>query len=350
MKALRLLSPGNLKLQNNVRIPKVCSDSILLKVNYCGICSSDIKFIDKSHRIKKYPITLGHEISGTIEEVGKNIKQFSKDDKITLGAEIPCGECYYCKTAREDYCINQKSVGTLLNGGFAEYILLDPKFIKYGPILKLKKNTSLKYASLSESVACVFNGIENTKENIFNSILILGCGYMGILFAYILRKKYKNKKILMVDNNIDRINYISELGIASVLKKDFDDKNFISDVLCRNNSHKFEFVVSANNLLISHKLSIELVAKGGFVNLFGGVPKDNNDSLNISSNKIHYDQIHLSGSFSSNKSQLKKAFTFIDGNKKFFKNLITEASKLDEAIKYFNLVRDNKVIKAVVKI
>ena len=350
MKALRLISPGNLKLLNNVKVPKVSDNSILLKVNYCGICSSDIKFIDKSHRIKKYPITLGHEISGTIEKIGKKVNNFKINDKIILGAEIPCGICHYCKTKRSDFCTNQKSVGTLLNGGFSEYLLLDSHFINFGPISKINKNDSLKYASLSESVACVFNGIENTKQNTFNSILILGCGYMGIVFAYVLSKKFKNKKILMVDNNFERIKYISKLKIASVYKKDFKDKNFITEILKKNDSNKFDFVISSNNLLISHELSMELVSKGGFVNLFGGIPRENDDILHISANKIHYDQIHLSGSFSSNKSQLQQAFKFINKNKSFFKNLITEVLDLDQALKYFNLVRENKVIKAIVKI
>ena len=109
-------------------------------------------------------------------------------------------------------------------------------------------------------------------------------------------------------------------------------------------------MISSNNLLISHELSMELVSKGGFVNLFGGIPRENDDILHISANKIHYDQIHLSGSFSSNKSQLQQAFKFINKNKSFFKNLITEVLDLDQALKYFNLVRENKVIKAIVKI
>ena len=68
----------------------------------------------------------------------------------------------------------------MLNGGFSEYILLGPNFIKFGPIIKINKNYSLKYASLSESVACVFNGIENTKQNTFNSIIILGLSLIHI--------------------------------------------------------------------------------------------------------------------------------------------------------------------------
>ena len=164
MKALRLSSPGNLDLKMNILKPKVSPNSMLLKVHYCGICSSDIKFIDKAHRVKKYPLTLGHEISGTISQIGKNIKNYKINDKIALGAEIACGKCFYCSTNRSDYCEKQRSVGTMIDGGFAEYLLIDANFIKYGPITKLKKNADLSLACLSESVACVFNGIEIAKK------------------------------------------------------------------------------------------------------------------------------------------------------------------------------------------
>ena len=153
MKALRLSSPGNLELKMNISKPKVGPNSMLLKVQYCGICSSDIKFIDKSHRVKKYPLTLGHEIAGTIIQIGKNVKNYELDDKIALGAEIACGKCFYCSTNRSDFCEKQTSVGTMIDGGFAEYLLIDSNFIKNGPIIKLQKNADLSLACLSESVS-----------------------------------------------------------------------------------------------------------------------------------------------------------------------------------------------------
>jgi len=113
--------------------------------------------------------------------------------------------------------------------------------------------------------------------------------------------------------------------------------------------NKFEFVISANNNLISHNMALDFVSRGGCVNLFGGIPKKINDKLSISANKIHYDQINITGSFSSNKIQLNKAYKFINNNKKFFRNIMSKPIAISKAIEYFDLVRANKVIKVAVK-
>ena len=349
MKALRLSSPGNLEIKKNIPKPRVGPNSILLKVHYCGICSSDIKFIDKAHRVKKYPLTLGHEIAGTIAQIGKNIKNYKIDDKIVLGAEIPCNRCFYCKTNRNDFCEKQTSVGTIIDGGFAEYFLLNSNFIKNGPIIKLLKNADLSLAFLSESVACVLNGIEISKKNNFHSVLILGCGYMGLVFGYIFSKLYKKTNTVIVDNNIERLSIAKKNGIKNALEINFKNKNIYKKIINKNNNYKFDFVISANNNLISHKMALDFVSRGGCVNFFGGIPKNINDKLNISANKIHYDQINITGSFSSNKIQLNKAYKFIINNETFFRSILSKPVAISKAIEYFNLVRTNKVIKAAIK-
>ena len=318
MKALRLLSPGKLKLQNTITVPKINPNSFLIKVEYCGICSSDIKFIDKSHRIKNYPVTLGHEISGTIIKIGSKVKKFKLNDKIAIGAEIGCGKCIYCSTDRIDFCINQKSVGTKIDGGFADYFYVSSRFIKYGPIIKLEKDANMLLACLSESVACVINGIEIVKKNKFNSIIILGSGYMGLVFCYLLKKKYRSKNITIIDNNNSRLKIAKVMGIKSTLCINLKEKKLADKILKKNKMQKFDFVVSANNNMNSHKLCLDLVSKGGAINLFGGVPKNSDDTIKISANKIHYEQIHFTGSFSSNKKQLQSAYNFIKENKSFF--------------------------------
>ena len=350
MRALQLTSPGKLKLKENIAVPKINSSSILLKVEYCGICSSDIKFIDKSHRVKKYPITLGHEIAGTIVKIGKKVKKFKINDKIALGAEIGCGVCFYCKTNRIDFCNNQISVGTIIDGGFADYFVINSNFINNGPIIKLDKKSDMSLACLSESVACVINGIEIAKQNNFHSVVILGCGYMGLIFSYVLKKMYNTDTITIIDNNSKRLQIANQIGLKSTMCLNLKEKNISEKILKKNKMQKFDFVISANNNLSSHKLAIDLVSRGGCVNLFGGIPKSVNDVINISVNKIHYDQINLTGSFSSNKRQLKLAYNFIKKNKLFFYQIVSKPIDISQAIEYFNHVRFNKIFKGVVRI
>ena len=315
MKALQLIGPGNIKIIDDIRVPNCNAESVILKVKYCAICSSDIKFIDKGHRIDNYPITLGHEISGEVFEVGKKVRKFKVGDKLALGAEIPCGNCRFCKNNNDHLCENQLSVGTKIDGGFSEYILLNKRFIANGPIVKLDKLADMKLSSLSESIACVINGIEITNRNKFDSVLILGAGYMGIIFGIVLKKKYNVKNIIISDINPKRLQYINKLGFKNTVQVDFEDKNSIKKILRKNKNNKFDFVISANNQISSHRVTTNLVDKGGIINLFGGIPKNIKDTLLLPTNKMHYDQYSITGSFSSNLKQLKAAVKFISKNR-----------------------------------
>ena len=323
MKALKLISPGNLRVMKKLSMPKLSNDSIIIKVKYCGICSSDIKFIDKGHRIKKYPIILGHEISGNVYKVGKKIKKFKVGDHVVLGAEVPCNEknkCFFCKKNKKIYCEKQQSVGTTINGGFADYIKIDKNFINNGPIIKITKNIDHKYTCMAESIACVINGLEFSEIIDKSSVLILGSGYIGLLFLLLCKKYYKFKNVSIVDLNLNRLKIAQTLGADCILETNINNKDLTKKIIKLNNNKKFDFVVSANNNIISHRVAPNLVNKGGCVNLFGGIPKGKNDIIKISSNYIHYNQIKIGGTFSSDINHLKKAVSFnnfLFGNLRF---------------------------------
>ena len=117
-KSIDLIKNKKLKIvEKKVRINK--KENIYIKVESCGICSSDLKFIKTGSRIKKFPITLGHEISGKI----------SNSKNVILCAEVPCKKCYYCKnlTNNTNLCSNPVSIGSNFNGGFSNYFIVKKK-------------------------------------------------------------------------------------------------------------------------------------------------------------------------------------------------------------------------------
>jgi len=352
MKALQLVSPGNLKITNKIPIPKLNNNSLIIKIKYCGICSSDIKFSDKGHRIKKYPVILGHEISGNVYKVGKNIKGYKIGDHVVLGAEVACGKknCFFCNNNLKIYCENKNSVGTLINGGFAEYIVINKHFVENGPILKISQKIDHKLTCMAESFSCVINGIEyaNIKSN--NSVIILGSGYMGILFVLLCKRLYNLNNIFVVDLNAKRLKIAKNMGAKEILRGNLCNINTQKRILKLNNNQKFDFVVSANNNIKSHRSAFNFVRNGGFINFFGGVPKGEDDKITLSSNLLHYSQIRVSGTFSSDIRHLKKAVNFILKNKNIIRKLITNIINIDNIVKYFSLVKSNKTIKVLVKL
>lgn len=345
IKKLILTSPGKIEVKNKI-IPKINNDEILLQVLYCGICSSDLKFINKEHRINKYPITLGHEICGKVVKKGKNIKKFNNGDYLIFGAEVPCMKCDNCNKSETTNCIKQTSIGTNYNGGFTKLMKLSKKIINNGPIIKINKKINPKYACLSESVACVINGLEfpNFKNYKNKSLLILGSGYMGLLFTLLAKKKYFFKSITNVDFNIERLKLAKKLGANEIIH--INKKNIEKKIKRK----LYDFVVTANNNVESQKLSLNVVNKGGVINFFGGIPKSEFKRIEIDTNYLHYNQIKVGGTFSSDINHLKLAIKFIEKNQKNFDRLISKIININEIEENLKLLIKQKLIKVLVKL
>ena len=316
-KAIKLVAPKKIQECNEeINLKK---KSVLIKVLNCGICSSDIKFIFKNSRIKKFPITLGHEISGEIVIVGTKVKKFKKGQKIVLGAEIPCHKCFKDKNVENNLCNNPLSIGSIVNGGFAQYIIFEENDLIRCPKVIYHSKKEINYICLSESVACVVNGLESVNFDHNKSILILGSGYMGLLFA-LVSSFYKNKQIFIADYDKKRLSLAKKLGAETILLTKNNIRNK-KNILKKNKNLKYDIVISANSNFYSHKSSVNFVKNNGYINFYGGLVK--NKKFYIDINYIHYKQIKLTGSFSSNQIHLNKAFQIIKKNNNKIKYLIT---------------------------
>ena len=310
---------------------KISNNDIVIKVESCGICSSDLKFISTGSRIKKYPIILGHEISGTVYKIPKNFKSLKIGDKLAFGAEIPCNNCSSCKKFNSDtnLCDHPMSVGSNIDGGFSNYFIINKKIFNSIPHVIYQNKKYQKYACLSESLACVINGMEvsNFKKN--NTIAIIGAGYMGLLFTCVA-KAMKAKYISVIDFNSKRLKIAKKLGANYVFKPKKNSKNsFQKNILKPTKNLGYDIVISANGNLKSHNLACTLASKMGAVNLFGGIPKNKAGGLKIDSNLLHYKQIKITGSFSSNKKHLKNKFNIIKNKSIDFSKIVTSYANYD---------------------
>lgn len=335
-KSIYLTGVNKLKVfKKNQSVKK---NELLVKVDSCGVCSSDLKFIYSGSRIKKYPIILGHEISG---KIGKN-------KHIVFGAEIPCKKCDSCKKLNNlsNLCNNPISVGSNFDGGFSNYFVLKKNLLPKVPHVIYKGRKSLKYASLSESLACVINGLEITNFKKNQSIVVLGAGYMGLLFVALAKIK-KAKIISVVDFNEKRLKIAKSLGANYLIKPSESNKKTKDKILKPSNFLGYDAVISATSSLKAHELSCELVGKNGTVNLFGGIPNNSNRKLKVDSNFIHYKQAKITGSFSSNQSHLDKAFKIIRNNSIDFSKIVTSYTNFKNFKNKVKLLKNRKEIKSI---
>jgi propanol-preferring alcohol dehydrogenase len=122
MKAMVLEKKGDKLKEKEVPVPKINDDQVLIKVNACGVCHTDLHIVDEELTEPKLPLIIGHEIIGNVVKTGSNVKKFKVGDKVGVPwLGYTCGHCKYCKRGQENLCVNAKFTGYTMDGGYAEY-------------------------------------------------------------------------------------------------------------------------------------------------------------------------------------------------------------------------------------
>ena len=191
MKAARWIGKGKIELFEKEK-PLINDDEILLKVKVIGICGTDIHIIDEKIAIKSPPLILGHEFSGEIVEIGRNVKGVKVGDSVAVESFIGCGYCYYCRKGYLHMCLNGGEMGITLDGGWQEYIN-----VPYLNVHKLPNNMSFEQGAMVEMVSCPFGAIARTNIQIGDDVLVLGSGPAGLIFVQLAKLKGARKIILV---------------------------------------------------------------------------------------------------------------------------------------------------------
>jgi len=313
----------------NKKVENLDNIFLIIKVQSCMICGSDIRiYKEGSNRIKK-PTIIGHETSGLV--VFSKLKKFKIGNKVSLGADFE----------KE----NNLAFGYEVDGGFSQYIFLKKKYASKAPIAKFKKNISFDEAALAEPLACCLNGFEkmNFKRN--KIVAIFGAGPIGLMIA-LLAQKFRSKKIIIIDNNKKRLKYSKKILKCETIQ--FNKFSFISDFYKINNKSGADYIFTANPSVETHKLALKIANKGCFINLFGGVSKVKS-KITIDSNYIHYNEINLMGSHGSSAKQHIKALRMIEHKEINLKKLITHKYKLSQIKKAYDTSLEGKALKIAIK-
>lgn len=164
--------------------PEISADTdVLLQVAYCGICGTDLG-IYSCHHPAKPGVTMGHEYAGTVVDAGNAVAHLKKGDKVAVDPNLKCGFCYYCQNGQSSQCewmAKGNTLGIFADGGLAPF-----NVAPVSAIYKLPNDMSLKDAALVEPLSCVLNAISAADIQPGDSVLIIGAGPIGSLFADLL--------------------------------------------------------------------------------------------------------------------------------------------------------------------
>ena len=313
-------------------IPEIGDNDVLMKVRASGICGSDVM---EWYRIKKAPLVLGHEVTGDIVEIGKNVKKYMPGDTVFATHHVPCDECDYCLTGHETTCQTFQTQNNFLPGGFAQYLKVSGKSVDTG-ILKLPDNVSYEQGSFIEPLGTVVRGMRAVDLKPGDSTLVLGTGIAGLLNIKLARALGAGT-VIATDINDYRLEKASKFGAEYVVRADEDVPAYVRKVMGGKLASK---VIVCTGALSAAKQALESVDKGGTV-LFFAVPRPK-ETIDIDFNPYWRNDVTLRTSYGAAPRDNRQALELIRAENVEIDDMITNRLSLDEIGDGFRLASEGK--------
>jgi threonine dehydrogenase-like Zn-dependent dehydrogenase len=260
MKAAVFIGEGNLQV-TNVPMPSIInSNDVLIKVEGCAICGSDVSVVSVPRRHPATPGTIiGHEYMGTIVETGKSVQNFTVGERVVVEPNIACRNCYMCKTGHQNMCINMKLTGFHYNGGMAEYSVMPQSQLHK----ILNQNIDYELAVLAEPLACIVNSLNKFSVLPGDYCVVIGAGPIGLMYIETLLASGAAKIIVSECIDIRRIAALQKGAMVI----DPRETNLVKFVKSETNGQGADIVIDCVGGLMSD--AIQCCAPGGKVVLFG---------------------------------------------------------------------------------
>jgi 2-desacetyl-2-hydroxyethyl bacteriochlorophyllide A dehydrogenase len=210
MKAIEVKEPKKIEIVERPMLKMEHEDDVLIKIKAAGICGSDVHIYHGTSPVAVYPRVLGHEMVGEVIEIGKDVTQLKKGDKVVVEPIISCGECYACKSNRPNACSTLKVRGCHVDGGFQEYFVAPEK-----SVYKFNDEIPWEYAAMIEPYTIADQITWRADVRKGDYVFIIGAGPIGLTILEMA--KLKGGICIISDFNEKRLNIAKEIGADYIL-------------------------------------------------------------------------------------------------------------------------------------
>jgi len=343
MLSLRLFGPDDIRLVET-EIPAVKDDELLLKTDAASVCGSDIRMWKNGYKgvDAEHPLTLGHEFSGTVVRVGKNVPFYKEGMKVAMQPNIGCGICDRCVAGNFHLCEDYRAFGINMDGAFAEYVRIPGDAIRNGNLMLLPEGVSPEEAAVVEPLSCAYNGFTKCFVKPGDYSLVVGAGPIGVSHAMLLHMA--GSPVLMNDLQPERLNYCKKIMPFIEIYHGDDLAGFVKEW---TRGRGLDIAITACPVPSVQAQMLPLMNYGGRVNFFGGIPA-HKQPVPIDTNLVHYKELYLTGSTRSSIAQYRKTMEFVSQGLLNVKDMITDRYDLKDILTAFENARLAKGLKHVI--
>ncbi len=334
MKALvkKSKTRGDIHLEN-IAVPEPGPDRILAKVAYAGICQSDLDIINDKTHIYQPPVVLGHEFSAVVVEVGEGVTGFRVGDTVVSETALDvCGQCQQCRDGHFQLCANKQILGWTHDGGFAEHVLLNPRFTH-----KLRQEVDLKSAAIVEPLAIATESV-SIKGGIHEGdvVVVIGPGPCGVLSALVAKEMGARKVFLVGRQSFSPVKMpiAKSLGIEHSI--DTSKTNPVEYLLDNNHGDYADMVVDATGNILGFNTSLELVKRNGKIVELGSITT----TTQFDWPTVAYKAIDLYFVFASSAGAWNQAIALLEQSSIEFRDIVTHIMPLEKYKEAFKIASD----------
>ena len=342
MKSAQIIEPNKPLQINEIVLPNPNGNQVIIRVKSTGVCHSDLHlwdggydtgdgFMKVTDRGVKFPVTPGHEVVGTVEQIGDSVEGVNIGDLVLVYPWIGCEQCPTCQNGDTNLCESPKSLGVFQNGGYAECVLVpDSKFLA-----KINNLDPDAAASLACSGLTAFTAIKKALVNKPENILIVGAGGLGLMGVQIA-KALTNSNIICADLDDEKLNSAKKLGATHIVNTKKPDA--IKEIMSICNEKGVDSIIDFVNAPPTVKMDLSIIRKRGnivLVGLFGG-------SIDLSLVSIPLKAITIQGAYTGNYNDMIELVKLAESG--VINPIVSKHYTLDEANIALEDLKNRKII------
>lgn len=322
-----------------VPVKELEDNEVLIKVKYCGVCGTDIHIFngDGGSFEVTPPLIPGHEFSGTVEKIGAGVTAVKVGDRVSGDPNDMCGECYFCKNAMQHFCTNNIGIGTTMDGGFAEYVVMREK-----QVYKFSESLSFIEAAMAEPISCCLHGIDLCNIKAGDTVLVMGGGPIGMIMLQ-LAKYAGAAKLIMSEPVEEKREQAIKLGATKTINPMEEDVQAVLADYCAN----VDVVIECVGNIHTQEDAVKFAGKGATVMYFGLAAPD--ESFPLKPDDIFKKELKITSSF-INPYTFERAIQVLESKTIDLESLITNIVPLDDIVDVFTKPEYRRTGKVMIEV
>ena len=305
MRAIRYHGPGDLRLEE-VPQPAPEAGGLLVKVQACAICGTDLKMCRKGDPRVPVGQTIGHEFVATVVEVGKGAAGYAVGQRVTLATSISCGRCAHCRRGFSNRCEALTPISRTYPGAFADYLAIPAVAVAGGNVVTVPDSLG-DLAALAEPLSCVINAQGLAGVGLGDTVVVIGFGPLGALHVQAARARGATR-LLVVQRSAARRELARQFDVAAVIDPLATDP--VAEVLRLTEGCGADVAIACAPDPAAQRQAFAMVRKGGSVNLFAGLPAGES-VIPLDTRLVHYRELSVSGGSDSTPHHVQLAVSLL---------------------------------------